>query len=75
MQCAVAHLKRGNDMKPLIKFIKDPVERLGEAPKVTDTDKKYVVLFEQWKIKNKRHNERIDLMEENMEKLYGVIVG
>eukprot|EP00957_Ditylum_brightwellii_P001783 137287-Ditylum_brightwellii.AAC.1 len=40
MQYAAAHLKRGNDMKPLIKFLKNPVERLGEVPKVKDTDKK-----------------------------------
>eukprot|EP00957_Ditylum_brightwellii_P048239 3661096-Ditylum_brightwellii.AAC.1 len=62
-------------MKPLIKFLKDPVDRLGEAPKATDTDKKDEELFEQWKIKNKRHDEQIDLMEENMEKIYGVIIG
>ena len=75
LQYSAAKLKRGNDMKPLIKFLKDPVKRLGEAPRATEEDKKDKELFEIWKSKSNKHNERIELMGENMEKLYGVMIG
>lgn len=51
MQYSAAKPKRGNDMKPLIKFLKDPVEHLGEAAQETEEDKQDIELFEIGKAK------------------------
>ena len=34
MQSAASNLKKGNDLKPLIKFLIDQIKRIGEAPKL-----------------------------------------
>eukprot|EP00957_Ditylum_brightwellii_P113916 8684420-Ditylum_brightwellii.AAC.1 len=75
MQYSAANLKKGNDLKPLIKFLQDLIEWIGEAPAAVTGMKDNKEKFEMWKEKLSKHNRQIELIEDNMEKLYGIVMG
>ena len=75
MQYTAANLKKGNDLKPLIKFLMDPIKRIGSAPDAVEGMRDDREKFETWKEKLSKYNRRIELIEDNMEKLYGIVMG
>ena len=67
---------RGNDLRPLIKELKNP------APEVESKKEAYpseanppVWKVKEWELKLKRHMDRMDQLEENTQKLYGLLTG
>ena len=75
MNYAEANLKKGNDLKPLLKFMIDPIERIGASPAlpsdaIGDPEKLQV-----WKEKLSKYNKRIETIEDNQVKMYGIIFG
>lgn len=75
MQYSTANLKKGNDLEPLIKFLRDPIERISAAPEAVAGMKDDEEKFETWKEILSKHNRRIELIDDNMEKLYGIVMG
>ena len=49
MQYAEANLKKGNDLKPLIKFLIDPIKRIGAAPDLPEGAEKDPERLQVWK--------------------------
>ena len=75
MQYSTANPKKGNDLKPLIKFLRDPIERISAALEAVAGMKDDEEKLETWKEILSKHNRRIELIDDNMEKLYGIVMG
>ena len=70
-----SNYKRGNDLRPLIHDLSDPLPTIKnmQPPYPPGNVSKYEE--KEWEIKVKRHLDRIDLLETNTEKLFGLLSG
>ena len=75
MQYAEANFNKGNDLKPLIKFLIDPIQRIGAAPALPVGAAANPELLQIWKERLSKYNKRIETIEDNQVKLYGIILG
>mmetsp|Transcript_13830 Transcript_13830/g.20186 ORF Transcript_13830/g.20186 Transcript_13830/m.20186 type:complete len:247 (-) Transcript_13830:675-1415(-) len=75
LQYVEANFKKGNDLKPLIKFLIDPIQRIGAAPALPEGAAANPELLQIWKEWLSKYNKWIETIEDNQVKLYGIILG
>ena len=75
MNYAEANLKKGNDLKPLLKFLIDPIARIGASPALEENAAKDPEKLQMWKERLSKYNKRIETIEDNQVKMYGIIFG